>query len=114
MKNYIFLLTACLLFFACGNNQADSSGNDVDTIMGEKETYLWQSGINDSTGALEVNKILVAGIDSLHTGSIIRYLNENYPNVQLQYIKSSNDTLYLKIPAATYLTQQMGSTGPQL
>jgi spore germination protein GerM len=34
--------------------------------------------------------------------------------VRLVFIKSSGDTAYLKIPDATYLTQQMGSTGPRL
>jgi hypothetical protein len=32
----------------------------------------------------------------------------------LVLIKTSGDTVYLKIPEATYLTQQMGSSGPTM
>jgi len=34
--------------------------------------------------------------------------------VQLAFVKTSGDTVYLKIPDPMYLTQQMGSSGPTI
>ena len=38
-------------------------------------------------------------------------MNNNWPHVQLEIVKTSGDTLFIKIPQSTYLTQQMGSSG---
>ena len=76
------------------------------------ETYMWQAEMNDSTGRLELTKDRPAGLDSLAPGPIVEYLNLVNPNVQLEYVKTSGDTAYVRIPDAMYFTQQMGSSGP--
>jgi hypothetical protein len=52
------------------------------------------------------------GPDTLSPEKIVQYLNDNWPHVQLVIVRISGDTLYVKIPQSTYLTQQMGSSGP--
>ncbi len=109
----IFLLALIYLFIpACGNNKGDEplSEDDSTTTI----NYAWQASINDSTGNLEMKKTEAIGLDSLSTVSIIDYINASDSSVQLAILKTSNDTVYIKIADATYLTQRMGSTGPSL
>ena len=99
------------LMAACGSNSSDQPADGPDTLAA---AYSWKAALNDSTGKLEVKKNELGGADTLTAESVIRYLNARNPNVQLSYLKTSGDTLYVSIPDAHYLTQQMGSTGPQL
>ena len=106
---------------ACGNNKADqpATGKDSATVMAA-DYFIWQSTLNDSTGKLELVPIEPLPSDSLQLNLVVDRINKtnaetNFTSkVQLVFIKSSGDTVYLKIPDATYLTQQMGSTGPRL
>ncbi|WP_257668450.1 hypothetical protein [Parapedobacter tibetensis] len=50
----------------------------------------------------------------LSVDALTETLLTNYPEIQLEIDKVSNDTLYVKIPGAQYLTQQMGSSGAQM
>lgn len=112
MKKNILLFTIVLFAAACGNNKADEPDTDeLDTLT---TTYRWEAILNDSTGRLEVNKSELPGPDSLAAPAVIAFLNKRNVNVQMELVKVSGDTLYVKIPDAMYLTQQMGSAGPQL
>lgn len=86
----------------------DSSEADVEELSKE-EFYVWQVDSDGKT--IRQNPKLteaVLGVDSLITG-----LNTMYPNVQLEKVKQSNDTLYTQIKQADYLTEQMGSAGSE-
>ncbi len=112
--NKIFLFCLCvLLLSACGNNKADQPVTDEDSAE-ITARYSWEATLNDSSGKLEMKKIESNGPDTLAVPAVISFVNSQYPNVQLVLIKTSGDTAYLKIPEATFLTQQMGSTGPTL
>lgn len=113
MKKLLYLLPLCLCLFtvAC-NNSAETETDEIDSVEIVPQTLLWQAEMNDSTGKLEMTKDKPAGLDSLGPEPIVGFLNQTNPNVQIQYLKTSGDTVYLKIPDAHYLTQQMGSTGP--
>jgi len=110
MKKIVAFSFIILLLGAC-NNKADEPGTDDDTLN-TQESFLWQSSLNDSTGKIDMIK--VPGSDTLSLQSVIDFLNKDNPNIRLELVKVSNDSIYLKIPNATYLTQQMGSTGPTL
>jgi hypothetical protein len=110
MKKYILILASSILVVACGNNNADGPEEKEDTVTALNS---WEATLNDS-GRLEVKRSEQPGPDSLSAEAVIGFLNKRYPNVQLQLVKTSGDTLYMSIPEATYLTQQMGSSGPQI
>jgi hypothetical protein len=103
----LFIIIICI---ACGNNNADKTVGDVDTTQG---IYIWQGSLNDSTGEPQVKKVKTTEYDSLSIPIIVEMLNQKYPQIKLEYVKTSSDTVYVAIPQATYLTQQMGSSGPQ-
>ncbi len=104
---YAPLLLITLFFLcACGNNKANQPISENDTA---ETFYYWESTLNDSTGNLEMKKIETT--DSLSVPSILDYINKDNPRLRLEWVKTSNDTVYIKIKDATVLTQQMGSTG---
>mgnify|MGYP003592108052 CR=1 FL=1 len=103
-------IVTAILFSSCGNNKADQPETELDTVA----VYSWAASLNDSTGRLELKKQEGMGPDSLSIPATLAYLNTAYPNIKLDLVKISNDTVYLKIDEANYLTQQMGSSGPTL
>lgn len=106
MKNYFLLLLCIPLLFACGNNKADQPATIEDTAA---SYFLWESALNDSSGRLAMKKVETA--DSISTQSILGFTNKAYSRIRLDLVKTSHDTIYLKIDDATFLTQQMGSSG---
>ena len=106
MKKYFLFVLCSTLLFACGSNKADQPGSMNDTTS---SYFLWESTLNDSTGRLEMKKVETA--DSTSIQSILGFTNTAYPRIRLEWIKTSLDTIYLKIDDATFLTQQMGSSG---
>ena len=109
MKRIILVAGLVSLLYACGSNKTDQPEitNDSTDI-----SYSWEATLNDSTGRLEVVKREGLTPDSLSAQSVIDFLNKKNQFVQIQYSKTSGDTLFVRIPEATYLTQQMGSSGP--
>jgi len=112
MKNYIISIAVLLLLLGC-NNKAEQPTTGEDRLEAEAN-YSWEATLNDSSGRLEMKKLEASGPDSLTPSAVIRFINSSYPNIKLELVKASGDTIYLRIPEATYLTQQMGSTGPTL
>ncbi len=111
MKNYVCILLAGTILIAC-NNKADQPAGDEDTATVSEYVYSWQATLNDSTGKLEMKKLEMIGPDSLSPQAVVNFLNSSNPTITLTFLKTSGDTVFVKIPDATYLTQQMGSSGP--
>lgn len=107
----LFAAIATVLTGCGSNKKKNQASGEADTT---RALVSWEASLNDSTGFIEVNRSGQDGPDSLTITSVISYLNSQYPNVQLEYLRTSADTLFISIPDAMYLTQQMGSTGPAL
>lgn len=106
MRSLFYLSAFIIVFSSCGSNKKEEPEIPV------AETYLWEAGLNDSTGVLEMKKIISPAVDSLSVASVTNYINEEDSNIKLEYVKTSGDTIFLTIPDAEYLTQRMGSSGP--
>lgn len=114
MKRFFSITISFAALFMIGcKNKADKQAPEKDTAI-TKTVYSWESVIDDSTGRLRMNKKETLGPDSLTSSSVIGFLNKNNPNIQLQFLRQSNDTIYINIPDAEYLTQRLGSTGPTM
>lgn len=109
-KLALFLSISVMLIFLSCNNSANEEIAEEDTIEIAPEVYLWTAEMTE--GRLTMTKDRPAGLDSLAPGPIVEFLNQTNPNIKLEYVRTSGDTVFVKIPDATYLTQQMGSTGP--
>ena len=107
MKNSVILAAALFFISSCGTNKSETEE------IPAPEINMWNID-QDSIGNLVKTPVLAPEIDSLYPATIITYLNNNNPNIKLEYNRISGDTLFLKIPDATFLTQQMGSSGPEV
>ena len=118
MKKLFFFFLSTTLLFSCGSNNSDAPVGDeaVSDSMSFSSpvNYSWQASLNDSTGRIEMTRIQSDVAGPFLPENIIASINQRNPEVQLEYIRTSSDTVYAKIPDATYLTQQMGSAGPGL
>lgn len=108
MRLSIYSSVLLLFIVSCSNNKPEEAETPV------AEIYLWEAGLNDSTGLLQMKKIISPVVDSLSVTSVTGYINGEDSNIQLEYVKTSGDTVFLKIPDAEYLTQRMGSSGPTM
>mgnify|MGYP003492666184 FL=1 len=111
MKTGFLLYGILLLLVSCGSNQTEESDVNNNNLS---EQQSWQASLDDSSGNIVLNRNGAPLPDTLSIETIRVFLNSRYPNIQLQVLRQSGDTLYVQIPEATYLTQQMGSTGPEM
>ncbi len=111
MKTGFLLYGILLLLVSCGSNQTEESDVNNNNLS---EQQSWQASLDDSSGNIVLNRNGAPLPDTLSIETIRAFLNSRYPNIQLQVLRQSGDTLYVQIPEATYLTQQMGSTGPEM
>lgn len=113
MKKYSLLFTIFFIY-SCGNNSNKEQAVENDTTDIAKNIYHWEATLNDTSGLLEIKKMEAVGPDSLSPAAVVDFINKDNTNIHLQLVKTSNDTVYLKIADAAPLTQQMGSTGPTI
>lgn len=114
MNKFIFSVIILSLFCSCGSNSVDEPPVEEDSIASVENTLLWQASLNDSTGKMEMKKVSIEGADNSSLQTIFASINNEYPEIRLDYMGTSHDTVFLKIDDAHYLTQQMGSTGSQM
>jgi hypothetical protein len=112
MKLLLFLAALIILGSGCNNSKGDEPNTESDTAV--NKAYSWESTLNDSTQQLEMKKVETTGPDSLSAEAVVNFINAANPAIKLQLVKTSHDTLYIKIEDAEHLTQRMGSTGPTM
>lgn len=124
MKSIFFTTLTVVVIFSCNTKQTDKKFIDADTAVVTPITanssstktdahYFWSAELGQKNGVI-LNKLRPVATDSLNAPNIIHMLNEVYPEILLQLEKVSNDTMVVKISNSKYLTQQMGSSGPEV
>lgn len=119
-KNILYFLVVIALF-AC-NNQAKNQSED-ETVVENTETIKpaqiadipWAAVLD--SGSQKINMKLTSGIktDDLSVENVTESINRKYPEIIIAPTPSqSNDTLYVKIADANYLTQAAGTMGAQI
>lgn len=127
MRNIKFVCTAITIcfFVACNSNEdkkaetAPSQKEEVDTLTSHSEdtvrtiinrSMIWsvqpQKGEKEKLTAPENAKL-----DTFSSVSLIGMINENFPDIHLDFVKTSHDTIYVKIPNSNRLTNELGNTG---
>ncbi|HRX94388.1 MAG TPA: hypothetical protein P5158_09740 [Chitinophagaceae bacterium] len=113
MYKLLAVLLFSILVYSC-NDSADKPIATEDSVEVPESFPVWQAVLNDSTGRIEMTRVMTEGVDNSSVPGIIEIVNENNPDINLEYLKTSHDTVYLKIEDAHYLTQQMGTTGASM
>ena len=101
-----FVLTAC----NANDEPEEVAEVEVPTVLNPEEMYAWSV----EADSMQVIRNTDLPENYLNADSLIRGLNSQYPEIQLQKVRQSNDTLYTRIPNAEFLTQRMGSSGPEM
>jgi len=119
----LFIILSLTLIFSCSNSANDNAVNDSARIrelpddsseadiikLSKEDFYVWRVNADNKT----IRKNPAITDQYLNVDTLIVGLNEMYPNIKLEKIKQGNDTLYTQIKNAAYLTDQMGSAGPE-
>ncbi len=109
MKKISLIILSAFVLYSCKSKDSNAKDSNEDSL---NAPFYWQAYLNDSTGRLEYRKL--PANDTLTPLSIINFINTGNTNIKMEFVKQSNDTVFIRIPDAIYLTQQMGSTGPTL
>lgn len=117
-------LGVMIALVACQNESRDSaseSGESEEIVgepLGDAEAPIpalpYIAAFDEGTEQLKAEKNPDFNPSSLTTEGITQLLVANYPEIVVRVDSTANGTVYLSIADATYLTQQMGSSGAQM
>ncbi|GGG83633.1 hypothetical protein GCM10007415_15880 [Parapedobacter pyrenivorans] len=117
------LAFSALILFSCRNESRENAGgktqNDPATEIAEDmdaalPSLPYIAAFVDGSEQLEAEKNPEFNRASLSLDALTQALIANYPEINLEVNRVSNDTLFVQIIDARYLTQQMGSSGAQM
>ena len=89
-------------FVSCGNDDKEISETEYalsDTIL------AWETNAD----SMIMKRDSTVPDSAITIKRIINGLNEKYPEVHIEVIKQSGDTIYIEVPDGEYLGNQMGS-----
>ena len=123
MKTKLISLGLIFLTIGCNSLQKDDrKADDTDekseidsesSVVYDPSEAIWSYDFNQQTEEFEVKKLRSVDNDAL-TGVILeKIINKAWPRVQIVFVRTSNDTAFMSIPASKVLTQQMGSAGAE-
>ena len=127
MRPFVLILT--FLFFACNESPTGYKSVDKDTtgqfIYQDTSSKTIISDTSKSAGTIQYvwlvdfdNKTKRRNpkfkIEYLNVDTLIKGLNELYPNIKLDKVKICGDTLISKILDSEYLGERMGTNGAAL
>lgn len=122
MKKTLWLIMITMGLFSCNNKESGEASAEADSlqVLPKPDSaavitdshYFWTAELVPKQG-LVMKKDSPVSADSLNTGFMLKRLNDLYPEIKLKYLKSSNDSIFLKVEKSNYLTRQMGSTGAE-
>lgn len=115
-------LVFVLIALSCQNesreNAADETQRDVPSeaapdMESPLATLPYIVAFNEGSEQLEAEKNPDFDQTLLTVDALTQALRTNYPEIGLEIDRVSDDTLFVQITDARYLTQQMGSSGAQ-
>lgn len=113
MMRYLTTLLFLAVMISC-NNDASTSVKENDSSQIQKwfdtDTLLvWDCSAEDHT-----KKRIFHPSDSITSAqALVNGVNKTYAEVKLTFDHISNDTMYVTIPKANWLTDQAGNTGAE-
>ena len=128
MKNLLFLLLAGTLLFSCGSN--DDSKDEETIYQTERDTAIvaenpdttvkiinnnifWSVQPNVQNEKREMKKPATGAINNFAPQQLLDSLNYVFPDMQLILNKVGHDTIYVRMPQSSRLTNNIGDTGAE-
>lgn len=117
------LLTVCgfslVIFFllSCQNRIEEQPAIEripADSVASvPASVYFWEASPETGLSGVVLRKTWSIRSDSVTVDGLIALMNNRYPQILLQRISVSDDTLYVRISREQHLTQELGSTGAE-
>ncbi|MFZ6664909.1 hypothetical protein [Peijinzhouia sedimentorum] len=119
------LISIALIFFVISCNalqedtKVDSEKDEEITInpdsivVEESLEAIWKYDFNEQTEEFEVKQLRSIESDAMSGEILEEIINKSWPRVQIEFTRTSNDTVFISIPDSEALTQQMGSAGAE-
>ncbi|MBA3901870.1 MAG: hypothetical protein H0X62_16985 [Bacteroidetes bacterium] len=95
MKKILLILFYFALIASCESNKNELAG----------VTKIWDVFFDEQTSCLKLKKVNDNDFSNLKPENLTNHLNQNWDNVKLEFVKTSNDTIYVKINNSTFLTE---------
>ena len=122
MKSCYFFIVLITIIISCNTKKSEEEDSNIDTAvkviaadtanLKTDSHYFWSSELDPKKGLVMIRTLPIS-TDLLISAKLIQMINDVYPEIQLQFIKISNDSIFVKINKSGYLTQQMGSSGAE-
>ncbi len=117
-KNLAYLLVIVALS-AC-NQDTKQLENETDTveIKNVKPSQIadvpWSAVVDSTTQKITMVQNPDVKDEELDINNVTEVLNRKYPEIKINKAQLRNDTAFVNINDATYLTQQMGNMGSEI
>ncbi|HJS54857.1 MAG TPA: hypothetical protein VJ765_09945 [Chitinophagaceae bacterium] len=101
---FVIIILIAFIFSNCRGT--DKEADEIE--YGFSDTILvWET--NTDSMIMKRDRTIPDSVITINR--VINGLNEKYPEVQLVFLRQSNDTVYTRVPNSDYLGEQMGSAG---
>lgn len=126
-SKFICTLLIVAIFFGCNSNEdkkaeaqeeiITDSSSSVSASSDSMHTVINRSLIwtvdQQNPGEEKLKKPEVTMPETLSSAQLIEALNSNFPEIHLDFLKISHDTMYVDIPDSKRLSRELGSTGAE-
>jgi hypothetical protein len=123
MKTILISLGLFLLIIGCSTKPQDEKepqdkvvNNEISeesSVVYDSSEAIWSYDYNQQTEEFEIKQLRSVDKDALTGKMVETIINKSWPNVQIEFNRTSNDTAFISIPDSKVLTQQMGSAGAE-
>jgi hypothetical protein len=118
------LLSGFLLLAGCQSSETTKQSGDTvaeqsqpanlktDSTDAQSGRLPYEAVYNEQTQQIDIQADKQAGVPDID--QVILAMNKKYPNILMEKLQQKGDTLFVRIPDATALTQEMGTMGANI
>lgn len=119
MKQSILFIGLLFVFCYSCTSTTDQRTNTIDSLNSFTDSANLQN-LSQAIWKMEYDSILKkdtmiklreVNSDTLTAEKLITILNNTWADIKINFVKTSGDTIFIKIPESDILTQQMGTSG---
>nr|WP_294898127.1 hypothetical protein [uncultured Pedobacter sp.] len=122
MKKTILYLSAICVFAACNSDtkNTENTGDSVQTTSTKKVQPAqlfdvpWAAVLDSASQKISMTRTAEVKIEDLNINNVTESLNRKYPEILISEPTQRNDTVFVKIKDANYLTQGAGTMGAEI
>lgn len=122
MKKFIYLAFVVLFIVSCTQDakQTNETNGTIDEIAvettkpAEIADVPWMAVVDSTSQKISMQQSDLVKTEDLSPDNVVNALASKYPESKIVWQKQQNDTAFVAIPNAIYLTQSSGSMGAKI